>query len=201
MSTSEKIHIVGIGENGLDGLTAAARELIQNAQVLVGDEHTLASLPATKAERLTVGVDLDAAVPANCRGRRPAGGGAGLGRSAVLRRGPLPLRQAGQGPLRGRAARQQHAVGLRPGEGELGRRLLDEPGQSRFAERAGADSRGGEGRAVHDRGLSAGGGRPGDARPRPRLLHRLRLREPRLARRARHPGRAAARWPTRRSPR
>ena len=62
MSTSEKIHIVGIGENGLDGLTAAARELIQNAQVLVGDEHTLASLPATKAERLTAGADLDAAV-------------------------------------------------------------------------------------------------------------------------------------------
>ena len=62
MSTSEKIHIVGIGENGLDGLTAAARELIQNAQVLVGDEHTLAALPATKAERLNAGADLDAAV-------------------------------------------------------------------------------------------------------------------------------------------
>ena len=62
MSTSQKIHIVGIGENGLDGLTTAARELIQNAQLLVGDEHTLASLPATKAERLPVGGDLDAAV-------------------------------------------------------------------------------------------------------------------------------------------
>ena len=62
MSTSEKIHIVGIGENGLDGLTAAARELIQNAQVLVGDEHTLASMPSSKAQRLTVGVDLDATV-------------------------------------------------------------------------------------------------------------------------------------------
>ena len=63
MSTSEKIHIVGIGENGLDGLTAAARELIQNAQVLVGDEHTLASMPASKAQRLTVGLDLDATLP------------------------------------------------------------------------------------------------------------------------------------------
>ena len=62
MSTSEKIHIVGVGENALDGLTAAARELIQNAQVLVGDEHTLALLPASDAERLTIGVDLDAAV-------------------------------------------------------------------------------------------------------------------------------------------
>ncbi len=63
MSTSDKIHIVGMGENGLDGLTAAARELIQNARVLVGDEHTLASLPVTKAERIVTGADLDAAVP------------------------------------------------------------------------------------------------------------------------------------------
>jgi precorrin-6B C5,15-methyltransferase / cobalt-precorrin-6B C5,C15-methyltransferase len=62
VSTTEKIHIIGIGEDGLDGLTAAARQLIQNAQVLVGEEHTLASLPATKAERLTVGTDLDATV-------------------------------------------------------------------------------------------------------------------------------------------
>jgi precorrin-6Y C5,15-methyltransferase (decarboxylating) len=63
LSTSEKIHIVGMGETGLDGLTAAARELIQNAQVLVGDTHTLASLPATKAERIVTDADLDAAVP------------------------------------------------------------------------------------------------------------------------------------------
>ncbi len=63
LSTSEKIHIVGMGETGLDGLTAAARELIQNAQVLVGDMHTLASLPATKAERIVTDADLDAAVP------------------------------------------------------------------------------------------------------------------------------------------
>jgi precorrin-6B C5,15-methyltransferase / cobalt-precorrin-6B C5,C15-methyltransferase len=62
MSTSEKIHVVGIGENGLDGLTAAARELIENAQVLVGDEHALASLPATSAQRIAAGADLDAAV-------------------------------------------------------------------------------------------------------------------------------------------
>jgi precorrin-6B C5,15-methyltransferase / cobalt-precorrin-6B C5,C15-methyltransferase len=47
----------------MDGLTAAARELIQNAQVLVGDERTLASIPASKAERLTVGTDLDALLP------------------------------------------------------------------------------------------------------------------------------------------
>jgi len=63
LSTSEKIHVVGMGESGLDGLTAAARALIENAQVLVGDEHTLARLPATNAERIVTDANVDAAVP------------------------------------------------------------------------------------------------------------------------------------------
>ena len=62
MATTEKIHIVGIGENGLDGLTALARDLIQHAQVLVGEPHALAAMPASAAERLVVGADLDETV-------------------------------------------------------------------------------------------------------------------------------------------
>lgn len=62
MSTTEKIHIVGMGENGLEGLTANARELVLNAEILIGDEHVLASMPPTPAERLLVGVDLDVAI-------------------------------------------------------------------------------------------------------------------------------------------
>jgi precorrin-6B C5,15-methyltransferase / cobalt-precorrin-6B C5,C15-methyltransferase len=62
LAKSDKIRIVGIGENGLDGLTVAARELIKNAQLLVGDEHALALLPPGTAERVIAGPDLDAAV-------------------------------------------------------------------------------------------------------------------------------------------
>jgi len=62
LATTEKIHIVGIGENGLDGLTALARDLIQHAQVLVGEPHALAAMPASAAERLVVGADLDETV-------------------------------------------------------------------------------------------------------------------------------------------
>ena len=64
MRNAEKVHIVGIGENGLDGLTVAARKLIQDADLLVGEEHTLALVPRTPAERLVVGTSLDQAVEA-----------------------------------------------------------------------------------------------------------------------------------------
>ncbi len=62
MAFEDKIHIIGIGENGLDGLTVAARKLIEKADLLIGDQHTLAALPAGRAERLLVRTDLDEAV-------------------------------------------------------------------------------------------------------------------------------------------
>ncbi|MHC4175863.1 MAG: precorrin-6y C5,15-methyltransferase (decarboxylating) subunit CbiE [Planctomycetota bacterium] len=62
MATQEKVHVVGVGENGLDGLTAAARELVERAELLVGENHTLDLVPETGAERLVVGTSLDEAV-------------------------------------------------------------------------------------------------------------------------------------------
>ena len=57
-----KIHIIGIGDDGLAGVTSSAKLLIDEAQVLVGAEATLAQLPASKAERVIVGGNLDEAV-------------------------------------------------------------------------------------------------------------------------------------------
>ncbi len=57
-----KIHIIGIGDDGLDGVVAPARQLIDEAQILVGAESTLARLPASKAKRVVVGANLDEAV-------------------------------------------------------------------------------------------------------------------------------------------
>lgn len=62
MASAEKIHIIGIGENGLDGLTAAARELILSAEVLVGEAHELAQVPDFGAQRLVISNQLDEAV-------------------------------------------------------------------------------------------------------------------------------------------
>ena len=57
-----KIHIIGIGDDALEGLVAPARQLIIEAQLLVGAESTLAKIPKSKAQRLVVGGNLDEAV-------------------------------------------------------------------------------------------------------------------------------------------
>ena len=59
---AQKIYIIGIGDDGLDGVVAPARQRVEQAQLLVGAENTLAKLPALSAERLIVGSDLDEAV-------------------------------------------------------------------------------------------------------------------------------------------
>ncbi len=69
LASEQKVYIVGIGDDGLEGATSAARRLIEQAQLLIGAESTLARLggAAGKAERLTLGEDLAAAVEAIAR--------------------------------------------------------------------------------------------------------------------------------------
>lgn len=62
MSKQEKIHVIGIGDDGLDGVTAAARRQIEQAALLVGSERTLGLVPASKAVRVPLGAKLDAVV-------------------------------------------------------------------------------------------------------------------------------------------
>jgi len=62
LTSTEKIYIVGIGDDGLDGVTAAARELIECAELLIGAAHTLEVIPPSRAERLVVLDNLDEAV-------------------------------------------------------------------------------------------------------------------------------------------
>jgi precorrin-6Y C5,15-methyltransferase (decarboxylating) len=60
--SNHKIHIIGIGDDGLEGVVSPARQLIDEAQLLVGAEATLAKIPRSKAERLVVGSNLEEAV-------------------------------------------------------------------------------------------------------------------------------------------
>ena len=62
MASAAKVYIIGIGENGLDGLTAAARDLIRSAELLVGEAHELAQVPDFGAQRLVISNQLDEAV-------------------------------------------------------------------------------------------------------------------------------------------
>ncbi len=50
---SRWLTIIGLGEDGLEGLTPAARKLIEQAQTLVGGERHLAKVPNGTAERLS----------------------------------------------------------------------------------------------------------------------------------------------------
>jgi precorrin-6Y C5,15-methyltransferase (decarboxylating) len=50
-----RILIVGVGVDGLHGLTARARDALLSAEVVLGPESTLALLPELKAERVRLG--------------------------------------------------------------------------------------------------------------------------------------------------
>src|SRR5215207_323271 len=53
-----KIHIVGVGGDGLAGLTSRARELVAGSELLVGSDGALRLLPEVNAERVRIGSDL-----------------------------------------------------------------------------------------------------------------------------------------------
>ena len=55
----EKVQIVGIGDDGVDGMTAQARRLLEAAEVLLGPESCAALLPPALAGRLEVSTGLD----------------------------------------------------------------------------------------------------------------------------------------------
>jgi precorrin-6Y C5,15-methyltransferase (decarboxylating) len=59
-----KVHIVGVGSDGLAGLTARARDILTSADVVLGSEATLDLVRELRAERVPVGADLGAQVRA-----------------------------------------------------------------------------------------------------------------------------------------
>ncbi|MFO0912432.1 MAG: precorrin-6y C5,15-methyltransferase (decarboxylating) subunit CbiE [Pirellulales bacterium] len=61
MSQDAKIHVIGVGDDGPDGLTASVRKLVDEAQVLVGTAVVLNGVKSS-AERIVVGNDLEEVV-------------------------------------------------------------------------------------------------------------------------------------------
>src|SRR5215468_6351720 len=57
-----KIHILGIGSDGVAGLTGRARDLLAGAELLLGSENTLSLVGPVKAERQPIGPDLQETV-------------------------------------------------------------------------------------------------------------------------------------------
>jgi precorrin-6Y C5,15-methyltransferase (decarboxylating) len=61
---SAKIYIIGIGNDGLTGLTAKARDLILSAELVLASDNSLSLMPELKAERFRIGTDLQEVVRA-----------------------------------------------------------------------------------------------------------------------------------------
>ena len=55
---SAKIHVIGVGDDGLEAVPTSVREVIEKAEVLLGTERTLGLVPKSKAERQTISSDL-----------------------------------------------------------------------------------------------------------------------------------------------
>ncbi|GMQ80350.1 MAG: bifunctional cobalt-precorrin-7 (C(5))-methyltransferase/cobalt-precorrin-6B (C(15))-methyltransferase [Planctomycetia bacterium] len=62
MADFEKVHIIGIGDDGLEGLPQAARDRIEQADLVIGDPRTLDLVSGVGKERLAVGGCLDEVV-------------------------------------------------------------------------------------------------------------------------------------------
>ncbi|QDU25215.1 Precorrin-6Y C(5,15)-methyltransferase [decarboxylating] [Anatilimnocola aggregata] len=55
----EKVQIIGIGDDGLEGLTAAARQRLQQAVLILGARQALAAVESLPAQKLDIGGDLE----------------------------------------------------------------------------------------------------------------------------------------------
>ena len=57
------LKVVGIGENGLEGISPLARKLIESAEVLFGGARHLEMVPGAKAEKISWSKRMREAVP------------------------------------------------------------------------------------------------------------------------------------------
>ena len=57
------LKVVGIGENGLEGLSPAARQRVESAEILFGGKRHLEMIPGTQAKKIPWAKRMREAVP------------------------------------------------------------------------------------------------------------------------------------------
>ena len=62
MTEAKKVHIVGMSDDGLQGLTSGARECLAAADLVIGESLLLRQVPDSTAEAWDPEGDLDAVV-------------------------------------------------------------------------------------------------------------------------------------------
>jgi precorrin-6B C5,15-methyltransferase / cobalt-precorrin-6B C5,C15-methyltransferase len=58
-SSAPKVFILGIGDDGLEGLTASARQRLEDAELILGPDRSLSMLRGTKGKQVPVGNSLE----------------------------------------------------------------------------------------------------------------------------------------------
>jgi precorrin-6Y C5,15-methyltransferase (decarboxylating) len=61
-ASEAKIHIIGMGSDGPGSLTARAREMLLNADLIIGSDHSQELIPEARGERLRIGANLQEVV-------------------------------------------------------------------------------------------------------------------------------------------
>ncbi|MFM7137803.1 MAG: SAM-dependent methyltransferase, partial [Planctomycetota bacterium] len=59
MTSAGKVHIVGIGDDGVEGMTSQARRLVEEAELLVGPDSCTGLLPEPLRGRLQSAANLE----------------------------------------------------------------------------------------------------------------------------------------------
>ena len=62
IATDYRIYVLGVGSDGVAGLTSRAKEILASADLLIGSDHALGLVPESKAERSRIGPDLQEVV-------------------------------------------------------------------------------------------------------------------------------------------
>jgi precorrin-6Y C5,15-methyltransferase (decarboxylating) len=57
-ASEAKIHIIGVGSDGPAGLTTRARELLLNADLIIGSDHSHELVPEARGKRLRIGANM-----------------------------------------------------------------------------------------------------------------------------------------------
>lgn len=72
MLSPERVHIIGMSDDGLEGLTRRAQEVLEQAEIVIGGEDSLRRIGGSRAELWPLGTTLDEIVDQihRCTGRR-----------------------------------------------------------------------------------------------------------------------------------
>lgn len=62
LSREEKVYVIGVGDDGQEGLTESARQLAHSADLLIGTEQSLSAVADINCKRLRIAGDLDVVV-------------------------------------------------------------------------------------------------------------------------------------------